>query len=84
MGISTRWYSGNSPEEKQRFRSELKASISVLERLSEILEDDLRRSVNKSSEESNFELPAWSEFQAYKLGEQACLRKLLELINIKE
>ena len=84
MGISTRWCAGMSTEDKDRFRKELKGSISVLERLSVLLEDDLRKSVKDAGLEAKYELAAWPHFQAHKLGEQNSLRKLLELIDIKE
>ncbi len=84
MAIKSRWFNGLTTTEQDILRKEIKQSVAVLERLSHILEDDLRRSVLRATEEMNFTSPSWPYQQAHKLGEQACLRKLLEFINIEE
>lgn len=84
MSVKTRWFKGMPTKDKERFRKELKASISVLERLSEIMKDDLMKSHADSGSVANYSMPAWSQYQAHKLGEQATLLKLIDFVNIED
>lgn len=73
-----------SKEGKEDFESLLKSSRLVLDRLSEIIKEDIELSLRKQRDEGNFSKPAWSEYQAYLLGEQKALNKLLSIINLKD
>jgi hypothetical protein len=58
-------------------------SLSKAEALKEIktyCEEQISLSQRKSLDESTFEKPAWSEYQAYQLGIQKAFNKLYNLI----
>ena len=78
------WLKGVPQKDKGVMKARIMESQDVLTQLASILEADLETSYAQMSKEGKYESPAWSEYQAHKLGEQACLRKLLELLTLKE
>lgn len=44
------------------------------------IKDNIEMSIRKTREEDNFSLPSWSEYQAYQLGYQKALDKVLEYL----
>lgn len=82
--MNLRWLSSLPKQDKNVMRARVMESHDVLKRLSELLRDDLESSYTQMAKEDKYQRPAWAEYQAHKLGEQACLRKLLDLINIEE
>jgi hypothetical protein len=78
------WLKGVPQKDKGVMKARIMESHDVLTQLASILEADLETSYTQMAKEGAYQQPAWSEYQAHKLGEQACLRKLLELIDIEE
>ena len=82
---STRWIKHLTTEEdKARFTKRLVLVKDVFEVLGNIIKEDLETSQRKCRDESNFNLPEWGHFQAYQLGQQKALDRILSLINHKE
>jgi hypothetical protein len=52
----------------------------VFNLLNDYLDEQISLANRKMLDESNFTLPAWSEFQAYQLGYQKAFSKLRSLI----
>lgn len=85
MISSLRWFKqGSSEKEQIEFSKEILASAHVLERLAEIIKDDIETSQRKMRDEANFSDASWSKYQAFLLGEQKTLYKILNLIELKE
>lgn len=82
--MNNRWFKGMSEDDKKEFKADLYAAYTVLNRLAEILEDDLDKSHEEATKKDNYFMPAWGEYQADKLGEQRCIRKILNLIDIED
>lgn len=84
MSYPQRWFKNSlTSDQKKELEDALKHSKLVLDRLVEILEEDIETSYRKSRDEGNFLKPAWSEHQAYLLGEQKNIMALLTLLNRK-
>jgi hypothetical protein len=60
---------------------EIKTKEDVLKALEEYLQDAIELSQRKCRDETNFTVPAWSEFQAYQLGMQKAYTKILDLFK---
>ena len=82
--MNCRWMVGLDEEDKKFIKALLKSDQGILKRLSVVLNDDLEKSIAGMEREKDFQNAAWPYQQAYKLGEQACLRRLLKFINIEE
>jgi len=80
MRLSSQWTNGLPPKDKTEFKKRIVASRDVLNRLKKMLEEDLQASLKEAAKEDNYSLPAWSEFQAAKLGEQKKLRMVIDLL----
>jgi len=82
--MNTKWTSHlKSKQEKEKFRLYLFSCNDALERLSEVLQEDLEATVRDMSTEEGYDSPAWSERQADRLGKIRTLRKVIDLVNLK-
>lgn len=81
MAFNTKWFKGLPKEQQADMKKQLVESKAVLSRLSLMLNNELEESYKSMAKEDNFTLPAWSEHQAYLLGEQAALRKFIKMIE---
>lgn len=81
MAFNTKWFKGLTKEQQAEMKEQLVASKNVMSRLSLLLSNELEESYKSMAKESNFTLPAWSEHQAYLLGEQEALRKFIKMIE---
>jgi len=59
----------------------IKSSRDIFEGIVEILKDKKRYMINQAFSEGNYEMEAWSQYQADKLG---AIRTLSELITLFE
>lgn len=60
--------------------NEIKTKEDVYKFLVEYLKEEIELSIRKTQKEESFELPSWSEYQAFHLGMQKAFRKILELV----
>jgi hypothetical protein len=82
MRLSTHWTKHISDEaQKKRFLEALSAAGIGFSRLSQILKDRFREIEGSSLRVSDFEDPSWSHKQAFKLGQQAAIKEVLDLID---
>ena len=72
--------SGLKGSERDLMITQLLASEPLLKRLQAVIEDEIKSLGNITYEE--FDSPAWAYKQAYKLGLQEGLRKLVKLVKI--
>lgn len=81
MRLSTKWTNGiKNKEDKDALKKRIEASKDVLERLEVMLEEELKERIKASEKEENFGKHAWSEYQAYNLGERAAIRAIKSLL----
>lgn len=70
-------------KDKEDFELILSNSTTVLNRLRDILMEEIEELDRSESSIEDFESPAWTHKQAYRNGDRARLRKVLDLITIK-
>jgi len=79
--MNLKWFKGLSKQQEQELRGDLVLARPSFARLRVLLENELEASISEMGNKDNFFMPAWSEYQANKLGEQKALRKLINLIE---
>lgn len=79
--MKTRLLKGLSKERKDEMKAVFSGCRPFLERLEQVLQEDLDASLNEMSKKQNYSDPAWSESMADRLGEQRTLRMVLDLIK---
>ncbi len=72
---------GLETQRKKEIKEAFIASHTIRERLQAVLTDELNESLKVMSSDVTFESPAWAEKQAYQLGEQAAIRKVISLLE---
>lgn len=72
---------GLENQRKKEIKEAWIASHTIRERLREVLAEELDEIIREASRKSTFEKPAWSEYQAYNLGEQEALRKIINILE---
>lgn len=72
--------SGLKGSERDLMVTQLLASEPLIKRINEVVEEEIKGLGTISAEE--FDSPAWAYKQAYKLGLQEGLRKLVKLLKI--
>lgn len=79
---TVRWHDPKwNEKQKADFDRDLAMARPVLDRLAVILAKDMEASQRKQLDEGNFSKPAWSEYQAYLLGGQKELLRVLKIIE---
>lgn len=79
--VATRWTSGLSDQQKERFLQALRNDTLVLGRLKEILSEDLLMLHKKESKIDSYESPSWAYRQAHINGAKQTTSALLELLS---
>jgi hypothetical protein len=82
--MQTRWTKGLDEAGKKELNSQLIASIPVLKRLGQLIEDSIEASTKVQESKETYESPSWAFFQADHVGELRAYRKILRLIDTKE
>lgn len=81
--MKTLWTSHlKTEEEKERFRQHVLSSRGVLERLADLMKNDIEDTITEMSRASGYETPAWSEYQADRLGALRMLRDYVDILNV--
>lgn len=79
--MNLKWFAGLEKDDAKRMKALVAEARPVLERLATILEAELENSLEESSKKDNYFMPAWSEYQASRLGTQSTLRRIIKLIS---
>ena len=72
---------GLETQRKKEIKEAYIASHTIRERLRSVLHEELDDSIKAMSKQVSFESPAWSEHQAFRLGEQEAIRKVIALLE---
>jgi hypothetical protein len=80
--INGAWLEGLSGPEKEKMKEEVLASQNLLDKLAKMLYNIQEK--KRSSVLPDYDTPSWSHKQAHLNGECAALRKVLEIVTIKE
>lgn len=70
-----------TPEAKAEFELRITNSADVLQRMGQIVKEDLRASLASTRREDAYNMPNWAYFQADQVGYQRALHRILELIG---
>ena len=80
--MNVRWTKNLKKGDKEKFEEYLKHCRSAFEKLSEILEEDLQASIKDGQNKDHYFMPAWSEYQADRIGTQRTLQNIIDLIKL--
>lgn len=81
--ISSRWAKHiKDPVKKEVFLKTIRGSHIALERLAQLIDEDLNTMSVGEGTLKDFEDPSWSHKQAYRNGYRALARDILNLINL--
>lgn len=82
--LSSRWTKHlKDKESKQKFEERLLLAQDIWDVLKNIIEEDLNAVDKDIMNKDNYFMPAWSEFQADRIGSKRALQKVLNLIPTK-
>ncbi len=85
--MNIKWYKGLSSKDRQgkeERKQLIETASSVFEILTGILEREIELLQKERDSKENFTLPAYAEMQAHYSGRIAALKKVVQLITIKE
>lgn len=82
--MQTRWMKNTKESDKAAVKQQVKNAKPVLDRLANLLTEDLEKSMREMSSRSNFDSPSWDSKMAHYLGEQTALRSIIKFIDIEE
>lgn len=72
------------PDAKASFEKSVWSSKNVLDRLIDILQEDLANTEDKQISHKTFESPNWAEHQAYMNGYKQANKVIIKLINLDQ
>ena len=83
--MKTAWFKGaRSLKEEQERRTQIVTASNAFKVLTEILEDKIRAKEGERNAPKNYELPAYSEYQADTSGYIRALREVQSLLDLQE
>lgn len=82
--LFTRWTKHLPKSDHEEFRKTILAHRVVLERLKELLVEDLAASKKLQNSKVRYQDSSWPMFQADCIGEQRALEKVIKLITLQE
>jgi len=65
-------------------KQQIKNAKLVLDRLADLIQEDLDASVREMASRKHFDSNSWEDKMAHYLGEQTALRSIKSLIDIEE
>lgn len=80
--VSSAWLEGLKGDEKEQMREYVLGSEKLLDKLTEILYNMQERS--ETTVLDDYDSPSWSHRQAHLNGQGDVIRKLLEIVTLKE
>lgn len=76
-----KWLKGlKTDEEKKEFKSNILAAIRVLEKLEEIIDDDIKSLEKKAYSLESYDKPKWDCYQADLMGSIRTLNAIKEIL----
>ena len=75
------WLTGVPEDQQERFKKEFNNSRPVLDRLIQILEDKYKAADADANKREHYLKPAWSEYQADRIGTKRVLREIQNLLE---
>lgn len=82
--LSLEWTKGLSDLDAKSLTESVESNYHIIEKIQGILDAKLRAITKERTEKSTFELPAWSEYQAYLLGQEKLLIDLQTLLTLRD
>lgn len=77
----TRWSSHLTGDRQTNFVDHLKGSTTVLERLRQLIDEELESLLSSEETEEDFLSPAWAEKQAFRNGKRSGLKRIRKLLS---
>lgn len=71
-------------QEREQFQKTVLASRTSLDRLKELIKDELNALENQEDNLTDYDSPAWSHKQAHRNGERGFAKKVLELLTFEK
>lgn len=81
MGLPLPWVRHlQDSDSKQKFEQSVRASVTALSRLHDLLEEEERAILNLETTPADFESGSWAFKQAYRNGQKAQIKELKKLL----
>lgn len=80
----TGWTAHLKEDEKESFKGQIRRARHVLERLSNLIDSELKAVDDTERDVKAYDNPAWAYKQAYKNGVRAAYLKMKDFIDIKD
>lgn len=74
----------SNDQEKEQLRKTVLASRTALDRLKQLIAEELGALDNQEGSLADYDSPAWSHKQAHRNGERGFAKKILELITFEK
>jgi hypothetical protein len=75
-------WSRHLPDDRRKnFEDLVKNSTTVLERLRQLIDEELNALDGKEETESDFDSPAWAQKQAFRNGKRTGLKRVRQLLS---
>lgn len=85
MKLSLKWTSHLKDQKKKaEFEKTIIASVTMRERLLQILDEEEKQIDSSMCSTKGFENASWAYHQAYALGEKSRIKKLRDLLELKD
>ena len=81
--ISLQWSKNlKDPEKIKQLHAAIYGSVTLRERLKEIIRDKMEGLSSSENSESDYDSPSWSHKQAHRNGQRAAFADILKLIDL--
>jgi hypothetical protein len=85
--LNARWFPANVKKQGDKAREDyektIRSSVHVLERLAEIVQEELDR-IEFPQSQDEYDCPSWSHKQADRLGQLRAYRNIMSLLKLTE
>jgi acetyl-CoA carboxylase alpha subunit len=81
----TRWTSHlKTEQEKENFKNEVLSAKSVLERLTQMIDEDVNQLEKSENDQRVYSIPNWSHLQAHKNGNRQSYATIRQMIDLDQ
>lgn len=84
QSFNSKWTKHLPEQEKEQLKKTILASRTTLDRLKQLIVEELGSLENQENSLADYDSPAWSHKQAHRNGERAFAKKLLDLLTFEK
>lgn len=84
QSFNSKWTKHLPDQEREQLKKTILASRTTLDRLKQLIIEELGTLENQEGNLADYDSPAWSHKQAHRNGERGFAKKILELITFEK